>query len=90
VHAVREVHDPSLFDHSGSSVDSLSLSESPKVKFAVIANPLKRCGVHLTAVQQARVLNCPLADRTTASGEFRFRLCSLASKLSLAASKLGR
>jgi hypothetical protein len=60
VHAVREVHDPSLFDHSGGSIDSLSLSESPKVKFAVIANPLKRCGVHLTAVQQARVLNCPL------------------------------
>jgi hypothetical protein len=60
VHAVREVHDPSLFDHSGSSIDSLSLSESPKLKFAVIANPLKRCGVHLTAVQQARVLNCQL------------------------------
>jgi hypothetical protein len=60
VHAVREVHDPSVLDHSGGSVDSLSLSEFPKLKFAVIANPLKRCGVHLTAVQQARVLNCQL------------------------------
>jgi len=72
VDAVREVFDPAVFDHTDSSDDIVSLSEYSTLKHAVIANPLKRCGVHLTAVQQARVLGCPLLTEPLRAGEFDF------------------
>jgi hypothetical protein len=56
------------FDRSDGSISS-SFPSVSQLKFAVIGNPLKRCGVHLAAVQQARVLNCPfLTEPSRAEG----------------------
>jgi hypothetical protein len=72
VHDFREVSDRVVLDRDGSAVDSVLPSYSKSLKFAVIANPLKRCGVHLTAVQQAKVLNCPLITEPMKAKDFDF------------------
>jgi len=72
VYAFGEVSDLVEPYNIDSSVFSLSLSESESLRFAVIANPLKRCGVHQTAVQQARVLNCSLLTEPLRAKEFDF------------------
>ena len=72
VHDFREVSDRVVLDRDGSAINSVLTSHSESLKFAVIANPLKRCGVHLTAVQQAKVLNCPLLTEPLRAKNFDF------------------
>ena len=72
MHVVGEVLDPVMSDNADDPVPFVPLSEAKELKFAVIANPLKRCGVHLTAVQQAEILNCPLLTEPLRAKEFDF------------------
>jgi len=72
VHAVGEVLDTVKPDNIDGSISGISLSKVQALKFAVLANPLKRCGVHLTAVQHSKILNCPLLTEPLRAKEFDF------------------
>jgi len=72
VYVVGEVLDTVMSDNASDPVSVVPPSEIKQLKFAVIANPLKRCGVHLTAVQQSQILNCPLLTEPLRAKEFDF------------------
>lgn len=59
-------------DRARSLFDCPRLRNAEQPKFAVLANPMRRCGVHLTAKQQAMILQCPLILNPELANEFDF------------------